>query len=178
VGVLYTISLTLYLLMLIFVLFSIGKVKSVKNLIRKLGYKKITKRDIFLSISFFGFLIITAVIISSLFVYGGYEEDVEKVSSTLKEIDFFSVLLVLIVGSIVEEIFFRGYLQRKTNIWIATFIFAYFHIVYGSLSEIVGAFFLGLILGYAYNRTKNLFVPTFSHLAYNILIVYLIFWVG
>lgn len=173
--VLYVVSLILYSLMLIFVLFSIGKIKSGKDLIRKLGFKKITRKDVFTAVSYFGLLIIVSVIISNLFVYGGHQEDVEKVSSALKEVGISSVLLVLVVASIVEEIFFRGYLQRKTNIWIATLIFAYFHIVYGSYSEIIGVFFLGLILGHSYNKTRNLFVPIFSHLAYNLIIVAKIF---
>lgn len=171
----FFISLILYFVMLIFVLMSIGKIKSVRHLIYKFGFRKVTRNDLFFSIAYLGLLIIVSVLVSSLFYYGGFQEDVEKVSSTLKEINVYGVVLVLIIGSIVEEIFFRGYLQRKTNIWIATFIFAYFHIVYGALSEIVGAFFLGLVLGYAYKKTKNLFVPTLSHLAYNLIIIALIF---
>ncbi|NYZ80169.1 CPBP family intramembrane metalloprotease, partial [Candidatus Micrarchaeota archaeon] len=59
----------------------------------------------------------------------------------------------------------------------ASFIFAYFHIIYGSLSEVVGAFFLGAILGLCYIRSKNLFVPLIAHLSYNLILVILTFGV-
>jgi membrane protease YdiL (CAAX protease family) len=78
---------------------------------------------------------------------------------------------VVLVASFVEEVFFRGFLQRRIGILAATFIFAYFHIVYGSFFEIIGAFMLGLILGKEYQLTRNLFAPVLSHTLYNLVVV-------
>lgn len=163
-------SLLLYLLMFVFVIVSVG------FKLDKIGFKKINlKREIPLSVFYLLLLFGAAILIGAVFYSLGFGEDMSQVPSALKQVGILEILIVMLIGSFVEEIFFRGYLQRKTNIWVASFIFAYFHIVYGSLTELVGAFFLGMILGIAFKKTNNLFVPILSHVLYNIIVIALIF---
>lgn len=168
-------TLILYFLMLIFVVYSVKKTKSKKNLLQKLGFKKTNLGKAILQGFFYlGLLILVSVIVGEIFYSFGQEKDLGKVPNIIQQADITYILIALTVASFVEEIFFRGYLQRKTNLWIASFIFGYFHIIYGSFSEVIGAFFLGLVLGISFIRTKNLFVPIFSHFWYNIISVIII----
>jgi hypothetical protein len=83
-------------------------------------------------------------------------------------------LVVAILPGIGEELLFRGIiqneLQRKLihhSIWpfiIAAFIFAAFH---GEVVGFMPKFIIGLILGYAYYKTKNLFIPICLHVLNN-----------
>lgn len=169
---LFVISLILYALMLILAIYGATKFKSKKNLLKKLGFKEINLGKAILQGCFYvGLLIVVSLVIGGIFYYANQEEDLGKVSEVIRQVDVAQILIILGIASFVEEIFFRGYLQRKTNLWIASFIFAYFHIIYGSWAEVTGTFFMGLVLGISFIRTKNLFVPIFSHLLYNLITV-------
>jgi hypothetical protein len=146
-----------------------------KGFRKKIGYKKLNGRIVLTALSYLVIMFVVAFIIGAIFYATGQADDLQKVPDALKNAEFLDVLITLLIGSVVEEIFFRGYLQKKTNILFSTFVFAYFHIIYGSLAEIIGAFFLGLILAYSFKRTKNLYVPTISHILYNLITVTIIF---
>lgn len=85
----------------------------------------------------------------------------------------FSLLLVSVVPGIGEELIFRGFIQRiiakGTNnghlaVWISAVLFSGFHLQFeGFLPRL----FLGLILGYTYLYTKNLWVPIILHILNN-----------
>ncbi len=169
-------SFVLYALMLIVVVLSIGKWKNLKDFISKLGIKKTNVgKGLVTAFLYLGVLIVVSTLIGILMSYFGFQQDLGRVTDALRGAGFADLLIILTVASFVEEIFFRGFLQRKTNILFASFVFGYFHIVYGSLSEMVGAFFLGLILGKEYDQTKSLFAPILSHFFYNLVTIMLIF---
>ncbi|MBX4152442.1 CPBP family intramembrane glutamic endopeptidase [Paenibacillus lautus] len=73
---------------------------------------------------------------------------------------------------IFEEIICRKAIQDQLNkhiktnssILISGFIFATLHF---NLSLFVGYFFIGLVWGYYYKKTGNIFVPIFSHFLFN-----------
>jgi hypothetical protein len=167
-------SLVLYAVMTLIVLLSVGKIKNFKDGLTKLGIAKTNlRKEAITAIIFLGILIFVSLIIESIMFNLGFAKDLQQVPNTLKSVDFGSLLIVLSIASFVEEVFFRGYLQRKTNIIFASFIFGYFHIIYGSLSEIIGATALGFILGKEYEKTKNLFAPILSHFLFNLLTIIL-----
>lgn len=169
-------SLILYSLMFLVVGISIGKQKSVRNFFIKLGFLKINpKKDLPLAIMYVGILLIASILVGLLFWGLGMADDSAKVTEAIKTLDFTQVAVILTVASVVEEIFFRGFLQRKTNLLFTAFIFSYFHIIYGSLAELVGTFFLGLVLGKEFNQTKSLWAPILSHWLYNMITVAIVF---
>jgi hypothetical protein len=133
------------------------------------------RKGLVTAVLYLGLLIVVSTLIGIVMQYLGFQQDLEQVTDLLRGAGFADLLIILTVASFVEEVFFRGYLQRKTNILFASFIFGYFHIIYGSLSEIVGAFFLGLVLGKEYDQTKNLFAPILSHFFYNLVTIMLLF---
>jgi membrane protease YdiL (CAAX protease family) len=162
--------------MVLVVVLSIGKWKNFKSFISKLGIKETdVRKGLVTAVLYLGLLIVVSTLIGIVMQYLGFQQDLEQVTDILKGAGFADLLIILTVASFVEEVFFRGYLQRKTNILFASFVFAYFHIIYGSLSEIVGAFFLGLVLGKEYDQTKNLFAPILSHFFYNLVTIMLLF---
>jgi len=169
-------SLILYTFMVLVVVLSIGRWKNFKSFISKLGIKETdVRKGLVTAVLYLGLLIVVSTLIGIVMQYLGFQQDLEQVTDILKGAGFADLLIILTVASFVEEVFFRGYLQRKTNILFASFVFAYFHIIYGSLSEIVGAFFLGLVLGKEYDQTKNLFAPILSHFFYNLVTIMLLF---
>lgn len=170
------ISLLLYGLMLFVAVIGAGKFKNRKQLIEKLGIKNVPVARGFLTavvylLVLFGVTIVLTSIISGL----GYGADAEITSNIIVQINIWQVLIILTVASFVEEIFFRGFLQVRTNLWIAAAIFALFHVTYGSFTEVLGVFVLGVVLGYEFKKTKSLFSPILTHLMYNLITVILIF---
>lgn len=143
------------------------------SLIERLGFKKEIniQKEILISLGYLLILISISMIVGMVFYQLGMHEDLQKAPNLLKELPILEVLTVLLIGSFTEEIFFRGYLQEKTNIWVSTFIFGFFHVIYGSLAEIIGAFFLGLALGHEYRKTKGVFSPILTHVTYNLIVI-------
>jgi membrane protease YdiL (CAAX protease family) len=169
-------SLILYSLMVLMVVASIGRWRSFTDFISKLGIKQTdVKKELTTAFIYLGILFLVSIVIQAIMVWLGFQTDLEQITKELKEAGFVNLLIVLTVAAFVEEVFFRGYLQRKTNLLFASFVFGYFHIIYNSLSEVIGAFCLGLVLGKEYQQTKNLFAPILSHFFYNIIILFLMF---
>jgi len=160
-------SLILYGVMLLFLAYSIKDVK-------ELGIKPLNAWDTLLALVVLWIMICLSFFISLIFYGMGFSEDVTKVKETIENVPLLTLLPLSIIGSIVEEMFFRGYIQRKTNLFMASFLFAYFHIIYGSFAEIVVAFVLGCLLGYSYQISKNLSVPILSHILFNLCMILLL----
>lgn len=101
-------------------------------------------------------------------------EMMQKVNASIKGGNLlFSALLTCIVGPIMEEILFRGLicgsLGKTTKIaWIPIFISALvFGIWHGIFVQGVYAFFMGLVTGYAYHKTRDLRWPIIIHVVNN-----------
>ena len=70
-----------------------------------------------------------------------------------------------------EEILFRALVQNdlvralgwKQGIILASLLFAVMHLTWRSIPELVFVFFVGLLLGYVYHRTKSLTAPIVMH---------------
>ncbi|MFW5902563.1 MAG: CPBP family intramembrane glutamic endopeptidase [archaeon] len=162
------VSIALYLALLIITLYS-----KRGTILKRLGFKEdidIPKEAI-IGIAFLGLLLFTSMAVSLIFYQIGMGQDVQKTTEILRQIPIHQILIILLLGSFVEEIFFRGFIQEKTNLLVASLIFALFHITYGTVSQIVGTFFLGLILGYQYERTGGVYSPIISHTFYNLIVI-------
>lgn len=85
----------------------------------------------------------------------------------------FSLLVMAVLPALGEEFVFRGILQKNIQkifknghiaVWLTAFIFSAFHFQFmGFLPR----FLLGVILGYLFFWTKNLWVPIVAHFVYN-----------
>lgn len=91
-------------------------------------------------------------------------------SLNLSNLFVLAVVMVFFVG-FGEELIFRYILQTRlqreignySGIFLASFLFMTMHSGYSSIPYLVFVFFVGLILGYAFYRTRSLFFITVIH---------------
>lgn len=84
-----------------------------------------------------------------------------------------TLVIMAILPGLFEEIFFRGAIQNLFTRWfknpvfaiiITALIFSAFHFEY---ADFLGRFFLGLVLGWVFYQTGNLWLPVLMHAAFN-----------
>lgn len=110
---------------------------------------------------------------TSLLAYFGYM-DLGKVEILVSKQAWYVFAIIILVSPIAEEIFFRGFLQKKFGLVASAIIFGASHGVYGSIAELIGALTMGLVLG-AYVLKKQRLLPViFAHMLYNSLSIYAI----
>lgn len=138
-----------------------------------LGKWQGSKKEILGGIALFGALLIGFYILSIIINVSGFNdlELVEEVikSSLSENMPLFILSIFLFVFA--EELFFRAFLVKKIGLLLSTIIFTFAHIGYGSMAEIFGVFFLGLILAYWYTKKNSLFQNFLGHLLYNLLTI-------
>ena len=96
----------------------------------------------------------------------------QHLEETSKGLSFSFIVSVTILGPIQEELMFRGLLQGAffDNSWLGlvltSSLFSFMHVPYD-----VPSFFYyllgGLLLGFAYKKSQNLWVSTLVHMFYN-----------
>lgn len=125
-------------------------------------------------------LVAVAIILSIALVAIGFN-DTQSVFETISAIKTQSVFLLfylLIVRVTAEEVFFRGFLTTRIGMLASSALFGLAHFFYGSIAEMIGAFFLGLVLSRAFLKNKNLMPNIFAHILYNFLVLILAFSTG
>jgi len=158
-------SIALYVILL-----SIALYLNKGPITKRLGFKKDVEitRDTAIALIFLVALLIASIMVSLVFYQLGMHEDVQKTAEILRKVPLHQVLIILLIGSFVEEVFFRGLIQKRTNLWIASVLFALSHIIYFSFTQLVGTLVLGLLLGYQYEKTGGVYSPILSHTLYNL----------
>ncbi len=88
-----------------------------------------------------------------------------------------NLLLIGAAAAFVEEVFFRGALQRiiigwlgnkHLGVWVSAFIFSAIHLqFYGFFPRL----FLGVVLGYLFLYSRNLWIPILFHFLNNAFVV-------
>ncbi len=159
--------------------FLLSRKKNLKKALQELGFVKINGLSLLKkSVLLFVALIIASLVLSTVFNFFGLN-DLSLVSESIERISPIIPLFIMlaILRIISEEVFFRGFLVEKIGIVASSGIFALFHIGYGSIAEIIGAFVLGLILAKAFQLNKNLYPNIIAHAAYNAIAIWAIFMV-
>lgn len=84
-----------------------------------------------------------------------------------------NLMIVAVIPAVSEELFFRGVVQKELvaklynphmAIWITAFIFSAIHM---QIEGFPPKFVIGLVLGYVYYYSKNLWIPILLHLFNN-----------
>lgn len=96
-------------------------------------------------------------------------------SMSLVELFKLSITMLFFIG-LVEELIFRAFLQQRLEeeiglikgLLIASIIFGIMHSGYSNYYEILFASFAGLVLGFAYQKTKSMPFITVAHAFNNI----------
>ncbi len=140
--------------------------QTAKNLLPKPG--KWTK-EFAGSIKLF-LLLFSAFIILSIILQAAGINDLHKVDDIVgqniaQDTPYFMFSIIIVV--LIEEFFFRAFLQKAAGIIPSTILFALAHYTYGSIAEIIGVFALGLILAYWYKKHNSLMQNYMGHFLYN-----------
>lgn len=101
--------------------------------------------------------------------FGEFYHFFSEQMSNISEEPFLMFLLVSFFAPIIEEILFRGIIQKgminngvkpRTSILISAFVFGFIHF---NPWQFVGAFLLGIVLGVVYFKTKSLLMSILLH---------------
>ena len=129
-------------------------------------------------------LILLALIVAAIPRELGLHEkndEVQKMMQVMKQYPLMPAFTSLTAG-ITEELIFRGYILSRLSLLlknqyfaliISAALFAYVHLGYHSVSEIIFTFLFGLIFGYHYLRYRNLKILMFVHFSYDFLLTLL-----
>ena len=90
--------------------------------------------------------------------------------------DFFYMLVFV---GVAEELLFRGLIQTdlqrvfgmRNGLLLTSYLFGVMHMTWRSSAELLFTFFAALLIGYIYNRSKNLMGPIFLHGVNNTVLV-------
>ena len=102
-----------------------------------------------------------------------------KIVLLLKK-DFVLLLFTAITAGVVEELIFRGYLQPRLqiifknphiSIFITCALFGIMHYKYGTLINVIGPFFIGLVLAYFYWKYKNIKLAIIFHFLWDFVLL-------
>jgi membrane protease YdiL (CAAX protease family) len=102
--------------------------------------------------------------------------DSQKVAEFFRAQPPVMIFFAVGVAPFAEELFFRGYLQKRIGILFSSVIFSLLHYAYNSVSEIIAAFFISVLIGLEMRRSKDTNACILAHAAFNALSVLLIFW--
>jgi len=120
-------------------------------------------------------IIVTLIVILNLTFLIPTDTDIANVLTPHNVVDLILLLGVVFgANALVEELFFRGYLQRVFSRWLPSsiaiilnsFLFGVFHLSTSPLTAI-NAFALGIILSLLYQRTNSVYTSWLAHATYN-----------
>jgi membrane protease YdiL (CAAX protease family) len=177
-------SLQLFLVLLLFILFPILWYKVINQYTFKeiLNHLKLKKENLETGILWgiitviFAFILI--VIIGGLIQFLGFDL---TDSSNIPQLELYfsipSILILIIIQPVGEEIFFRGFLLDKFNnligeksaIIITSILFGLAHLSFGNLYPALLTFIIGLLLAILIVKTNNLYSAITAHILFNII---------
>ncbi len=138
------------------------------NPFMELGFRKGNLREIALySLLLFFMLLGASLLLGAVLDFFG-ANDLEKVSVQAGVLVPAFLAALIVVRGISEEVFFRAFLVPRFGVLAPSALFAVFHAAYGSIAEVLGAFVLGLILAYFYQKKANIYPNILAHVGYNI----------
>ncbi len=104
--------------------------------------------------------------------------DSALVSDKIESLPWYVLLYAVTLAPISEEIFFRKFLPSYIGGFLSSLLFAFAHLSYGSISELIGAFYMGYYFYLSYLFTGDLKVPITLHVIVNTLSLISVFLLG
>ncbi len=115
----------------------------------------------------FALLFLLLLVEGIIFIVFGVS-DAYKVTEVLTRQTPLALALTVLFAPLAEELFFRGYLQKKFGVLLTAVVFGLLHAGFASVFEIVAAISAGLVLGWHVRKYKQLFPAIFAHALYNL----------
>lgn len=148
---------------------------SLKLSIKEDWSRKISFRDVFFGLCvllFFSFVISLVFSLFNLLLPTQIVQPDFGYSSDFAS-DAILFLAIVIVGPLIEELFFRGTILKATAKYGMLFSIVFSSVCFGllhmNIAQGIPAFFMGLVLGTYYAKTKNLAVPYLIHALNNLI---------
>ncbi len=82
--------------------------------------------------------------------------------------------LIVLSAMTVEELFFRGWLQKRIGLLASTLIFAVSHAGYGQPFMLIGVTTISLVIGFTFYKTRNLVPCIIAHGVFDAIQIFLI----
>lgn len=122
-----------------------------------------------------GMFFIVMIIGYVLLALGVEQEGLSNIDTLARNLSLGSMFLIIVVQSISEEIFFRGFLLEKLEpvtgpslaICITAVLFGMAHMSYGNWYPALMPVIMGLLLGYVVVKTQNLYAAITAHMVFN-----------
>ncbi len=137
--------------------------------------EKILQSILFGILATLSFIVVSSLIISLL----GYKEESPLGKEIAQNVDYFLLFLVPLLSSLSEETFFRGlifmHLKNKLgalpSMFITSILFAFAHLSYGTLLQVILPFAYSFILCFLIYKLENIYAPIASHFFNNFLVL-------
>ena len=121
---------------------------------------------------FIGFNLLLVSVMDVTHIMDYFPDYLELIEALFRGGLIFRLLLIGVLVPIVEELCFRGVILNRlaawTPKWVAVVVSGIlFGIIHMNLFQGLYAGVVGILLGWAYIRTRNLWVPIIGHIAFN-----------
>ncbi len=165
-GALLQILLPLFLLILPVALLFFER-KKPKDFIKHLSLQPVYPKILFLDcLKLFAKAFVALCLLLTILSFFGLV-DTMKVVEVVRRQEPLALLVAVSLGPFAEEVFFRGYLQKRIGVIITSVFFAFLHRGYGSVAEILAAFVVSVIFGHYVRKNKTVLPPFLAHSLYN-----------
>jgi hypothetical protein len=164
-GDMFGYTLGLHLGLLSFALFFIYD-KDSADFLRKLGIPGDLKKNLLFFIGGMAVILATLIVVALALDYA-HLNDQANITAVADDLPFSVLLLAVFLAPFSEELFFRGLLSSRFGVVLSAIAFAVVHVAYGSVTEIVGVFFIGLILALVFRKSGSILPCIAIHMVYN-----------
>ena len=142
--------------------------KNWKTTFKDLGIPGNLKNNLkYTLIGIFGLFVTVFLLNIILYVLG--IEDGNKVFDIVTSLPWYIVIFAIIAAPITEELFFRALLAGKFGVLISSIVFSVSHAAYGSIAQLLGAFFMGAVLAVIYKKSKSVVPCMLIHGFFNLI---------
>lgn len=127
-------------------------------------------------------LLVGSVIIGLTLKLLGFDPSSEKMVRILSSLqnNLFRMIFVCLTAGVTEELIFRGYLLPRLNLFfkkpwtaiiISSLLFGILHASYGTVSQVMVPVFMGFVLGFQYEKYRNIKIVIICHFLWDLTIL-------
>jgi membrane protease YdiL (CAAX protease family) len=127
-------------------------------------------------------LFLVMLVVYFIFKIADSNIDSKKINEIMKlfKNNIFLILFTSITAGVTEELIFRGYLiprleillkNTPTAILLSSILFGLIHYSYGTIIQIIGPIFIGLVFALHYKKYKNIKILIMCHFLWDLLVL-------
>jgi len=125
-------------------------------------------------------IIIGTVVLNATLKFFGLSQELSQKTKTIYSLfkeNYLLLIFTCITAGVTEELLFRGYLQTRIekifgNAWvgilISALVFGIMHVSWNNIFQVVGTFWMGLVLAFFYYKYRNIKILILLHIFYDL----------